>query len=72
MKKPKNYHISCTGMSTTCMNGRLPLDGFQWRKDKITFILDYDEDSDEGYILEVDVKYPKKLQELQSDMPFLP
>ena len=25
-----------------------------------------------GYIFEVDVKYPKKLDELQSDLPFLP
>ena len=25
-----------------------------------------------GYILEVDVKYPKKLHDLHSDLPFLP
>ena len=28
--------------------------------------------SDKGYILEVDVDYPSKLQKLHSDMPFLP
>ena len=32
------------------------------------FIKNYDENSDKGYILEVDVKYPKKLH----DLPFLP
>ena len=32
----------------------------------------YDEDSDKGYILEVDVKYPRKLHDLPSDLPFLP
>ena len=32
----------------------------------------YDEDSDKGYILEVDVEYPKNLHYLHSDLPFLP
>ena len=36
------------------------------------FIKNYDEDSDKGYNLEVDVKYPKKLHDLHSDLPFLP
>ena len=27
---------------------------------------------DKGYILEVDVKYPRKLHDLHSDLPFLP
>ena len=31
-----------------------------------------DEDSDKGYILEVDVKYPKNLHGLHEDLPFLP
>ena len=36
------------------------------------FIKIYDEDSDKGYILQVDVKYPKILHDLHSDLPFLP
>ena len=36
------------------------------------FIKNYDEDSDKGYILEVDVKYPKNLNCLHIDLPFLP
>ena len=34
------------------------------------FIKNYDEDSDKRYILEVDVKYPKNLYDLHSDLPF--
>ena len=36
------------------------------------FIKNYDEDSNKGYILEVDVKYPKKLPGLHEYLPFLP
>ena len=35
------------------------------------FTKNYDEDSDKGYILEVDVKYPKNLHGLYEDLPFL-
>ena len=31
-----------------------------------------DEDSNKGYILEEDVKHPKRLYNLQCDLPFLP
>ena len=36
------------------------------------FIKNYEKDSDKGYILEVDVEYPKNLHDLHSDLPFLP
>ena len=57
------------------MSQRLPVNGFKWVKNvsKIDedFIKNYDEDSDKGYILEVDIEYPKELHELHSDLPFL-
>ena len=55
---------------------KLPVDGFEWEKNILKFnegfIKNYDEDSDKGYILEVDVEYPESLHELHSDLPFLP
>ena len=58
------------------MSQRLPVSGFKWVEDVSRideeFIKNYDEDSDKGYILEVDVEYLKKLNNLHSDLPFLP
>ena len=58
------------------MSEPLPVDGFEWTEDlsKIDedFINSYDENSDKGYILEVDVEYPKNLDDLHIDLPFLP
>ena len=36
------------------------------------FIKNYDKNGHKGYILEVDVKYPKKLRSVHNDLPFLP
>ena len=58
------------------MSQKLPVNGFRWINDVTEideeFIKNYDEDNDKGYILEVDVKYPRKLHDLHSDLPFLP
>ena len=55
---------------------KLPVNNFKWVEDtsKINeeFIKNYDENSNKGYILEVDVKYPKKLHDSHSDLSFLP
>ena len=58
------------------MSQKLFVDGFKWKKNMLKFnedfIKNYDEDSDKGYILEVDVEYPKNFHDLHSDLPFLP
>ena len=35
------------------------------------FIKNYNEESDEGYFLKVDVHYIEKLQDFHNDLPFL-
>ena len=58
------------------MSQKLPKNNFKWVEDTSIineeFIKNYNENSYKGYILEVDVKYPKKLHDLHSDLPFLP
>ena len=41
-------------------------------KNHIKITKNYDEESDIGYILEVDIKYFKNLHDLHSDLTFLP
>ena len=57
------------------MSKKLPVNGFKWTDNNIIneeFIKYYNENDKKGYILEVHVKYPKKLHDLHSDLPFLP
>ena len=56
---------------------KLPVNGFMWYNDHLSdfneeFIKNYNENSDEGYFLEVDIEYPKQLWSSHKDLPFLP
>ena len=55
---------------------KLPVNNFSWVKDTSQFNEDfikiYNEESDEGYSVEVDVQYPENLHNLHNDLPFLP
>ena len=60
------------------MSQKLPVKGFKWVKQKKLskfnedFIKKYDEDSNTGYFLEVDVEYTKTLFNSHKGLPFLP
>ena len=47
---------------------KLPVNNFEWIEDTFqvseAFIKNYNEESDKGYLLEVDLQYIKKLHEL--------
>ena len=57
------------------MNKKLTLNGYKWADKSIftsDFIKDYDYEGDKGYLLEVDIEYPKELHSAHEDLPFLP
>ena len=56
-------YLDANNLYGWAMSQKLPL------KD---FIKKYDEDSNTGYFLEVDIDYPKELFNLHKDLPFLP
>ena len=58
------------------MSQNLPINGFKWLEETSQFsedfIENYNEKSDEGYFLKVNVQYPEKLHNFRKDLPFLP
>ena len=76
-------YLNANNRYGSTMSKKLPVNGFKWFDTSETsafacsnkiyedFIKNYNENNDKGYILEVDVKYPKRLHELHSDSPFL-
>ena len=73
-------YLDANNLYGWAMSKKLPVNGFKWIDNNKTaepiinedFIKNYDENNNKGYIFEVDVKYPKRLRELHSDLPFLP
>ena len=54
---------------------KLSINNFEWIKNtqfNEYFIKNYNEESDEGYFLEADIKYLEKLLEFHNGSPFLP
>ena len=69
-------YLDANNFYSWAMSQKLPVNNFecientsQFNED---FIKGYDEESDEGYFLKVDVQYPEKLHKLHNDLPFLP
>ena len=67
-------YLDANNLYGWAMSQKLPVNSFKWVNNKINeeFINNYDENSDKGYILEVDVKCPRKLHDIHSNLPFLP
>ena len=71
-------YLDANNLYGWAMSKKLPVNGFRWLdSDKINeineeFIKNYNENDNKDYIFEVDVRYPKRLHDLHSDLPFLP
>ena len=66
-------YLDTNNLYDWAISKKLPVNGFGWlNSDEINedFIKNYNENDDKDYILEVDVKYPKRSHELHSDLPF--
>ena len=67
-------YLDANNLYGWAMSKKLPVNGFKWLdNDEINeeFTKNYDKNNDKRYILEVDVRYSKRLHELHSDLPFL-
>ena len=75
-KEESSYiqYLDANNLYGWAMSQKLPVDGFKWIEDVSEidedFIRNYDENSDIGYFLKVDIEYPKELHDLHSDLPF--
>ena len=67
-------YVDANNLYGWAMSKKLPVNRFKWLDNDVIneeFIKKNDENDNKGYISEVDVKYSKRLHELQSDLPFL-
>ncbi len=76
MKQTSSYitYLDANNLYGWAMVQTLPKGGYEWveKKWNAQKVLNYDVDSKHGYILEVDLDYPKKLHDLHNDYPLAP
>ena len=74
-EKPILYiiYLDANNLYGYAMIQYLPTGEFQWVKDVTSFnVMEITDDGETGYILEVDLEYPKELHDLHSDYPLAP
>ena len=73
--KDRTYleYLDANNLYGYAMNKKLPLYGYEWDDVSIftdDFVKNYDDNSDKGYLLEVDIEYPKELHSAMRIYPF--
>ena len=72
---PQNYilYIDANNLYGWSMEAKLPYGGFKWVEDVNSVnIYEIPEDSDYGYILQIDIDYPEDLHDFHNEYPLLP
>ena len=68
--------LDANNLSGWAMSKKLHVNGFKWENDLSRFneniIKNYNENSDVGYFVEVDIEYPKQLWSFHKGLPFSP
>ena len=69
-------YLDANNLYGWAMPKKLPVNGFKYENDlsrfNENFIKKYNESSDVGYFLHVNIEYPKQLWSYHKDLPFLP
>ena len=68
-------YLDANNLYGYAMCKKWPLSAYKWANVEdfdSDLIKNYDDNSDKGYLLEVDVEYPKELHSAHRDLPFLP
>ena len=74
--RPSNYisYLDANNLYGLAMSMKLPIGELKWIKKLLNekMITDWNENDDFAYILDVDLEYPKEIQDEQSDYPLAP
>ena len=74
--KPSSYvnYLGANNLYGLAKCKKLPYDNFKWHYNKTDEkkILNYTDDDEIGYIMEVDLEYPKEIHDLHKDYPLAP
>ena len=74
--KPSSYisYLDANNLYGLAMCKKFPYDNFNWHYNKIDEkkILNYTDDDELGYIMEVDLEYPKEIHDFHKDYPLAP
>jgi len=74
--RPSNYisYLDANNLYGLAMSMKLPIGELKWIKKLLNekMIMDWNENDDFAYILDVDLEYPKEIQDEQSDYPLAP
>ena len=69
-------YLDANNLYGWAMSKKIPANCFKWESDLLRFnedfIKNYNENSNVGYFLEVDIEYPKQLWSSHKDLRFLP